>query len=579
MRKLSAFLVIALTAVGLAGVPAQASVIPGGTGYVYHMGSPTDGKLMRYNIAEDIDEEISTADPSCAGMRVEYPNDIEFDATNQYFYWSADNWQSPYTWIARMNLRTGVCQKVAQATALNSNGLSPIWRGMDIDEARGKLFFVDNQGDPLGAEPNNYSLGVIDLNSLPATGVIAAGAQVMVPITMVAGEPTELNYANEILLDGNYVYIGGKNTSQSQIGGSNEQGVGIYKMQLFDGQGALLNTVEAYKVYSYVDPVENNPHIIKMELHNGFLYYSTFIWRVGGIHKVDLSTYTPGNPVTTHSDLITNTNTFDISYGFTFGFGDTVFASDRPVWPGPFKLIYVDGSANAPAVTSGTLIDGAYSDTNVYGQMSYRTDVGPAAPVLSTPVRSSDSAGTFSYTVANTSQDRELAFVATGSDSSTVTGTCTASPCALTGLTAGVTYSVAMRQRWMNGATELMHSAVSNTVSVPVPTVVPPVAGKFTKSVSGFATMKSSLTAPQKKVLRSWALAHGASTTVSCIGYVGHNWKAVSTKALKALGLARAKAACAYIHQVSPSVAVGKTSVVLTNSQNATIRKVVLTLK
>ncbi len=95
-------------------------------------------------------------------------------------------------------------------------------------------------------------------------------------------------------------------------------------------------------------------------------------------------------------------------------------------------------------------------------------------------------------------------------------------------------------------------------------------------TVSGFVTMKSTLTSAQTRTIRNYVAAHPGSTSVSCVGYTGYNYLGASARTIRALATDRARRACAYA-AARTGATVGSLSVRLTSSQSASIRKVVLT--
>ncbi len=94
-------------------------------------------------------------------------------------------------------------------------------------------------------------------------------------------------------------------------------------------------------------------------------------------------------------------------------------------------------------------------------------------------------------------------------------------------------------------------------------------------SVSGFVTMKSTLTAKQKAAISHFTTANTGIATVSCIGYTGYNYKGVSQAKLRTLAKERATKACAYAAHLTGAT-VGSLTVKITSSKKAAIRKVIL---
>ncbi|MEO0312814.1 MAG: hypothetical protein RL140_44 [Actinomycetota bacterium] len=105
---------------------------------------------------------------------------------------------------------------------------------------------------------------------------------------------------------------------------------------------------------------------------------------------------------------------------------------------------------------------------------------------------------------------------------------------------------------------------------------VPANATGDTLSVSGFATMKYSLTSAQKSAIRTYVTANPGASTVSCVGYAGYNYLGEARHKIVALATTRAQKACDYA-AARAGATVGTVSYVLSNSRKASIRKVVIT--
>ncbi|CAB4333198.1 unannotated protein [freshwater metagenome] len=94
-------------------------------------------------------------------------------------------------------------------------------------------------------------------------------------------------------------------------------------------------------------------------------------------------------------------------------------------------------------------------------------------------------------------------------------------------------------------------------------------------TISGFKTMKSALTSAQKGAIQNFVSANTGIASVSCVGYTGYNYLGVSAHRIKALAKDRARKACNFA-AASAGVSVSALSVKITQSQNSSIRKVVL---
>jgi hypothetical protein len=94
-------------------------------------------------------------------------------------------------------------------------------------------------------------------------------------------------------------------------------------------------------------------------------------------------------------------------------------------------------------------------------------------------------------------------------------------------------------------------------------------------SVSGFKTMKSTLTAAQKTSIQNFVTAHAGIATVSCVGYTGNNFLGASAKTIRALAKARATNACNFAASKAGAT-VGTLTVKISQSSNDAIRKVIL---
>jgi hypothetical protein len=94
-------------------------------------------------------------------------------------------------------------------------------------------------------------------------------------------------------------------------------------------------------------------------------------------------------------------------------------------------------------------------------------------------------------------------------------------------------------------------------------------------TVSGFITLKSSLTNTQKSTIQKFVTANTGIATVSCEGYTGFNFTHISDAKIRNLAKARATNACQFAAKLA-SAAVGAITMKITKSQDDSIRRVVL---
>jgi hypothetical protein len=88
--------------------------------------------------------------------------------------------------------------------------------------------------------------------------------------------------------------------------------------------------------------------------------------------------------------------------------------------------------------------------------------------------------------------------------------------------------------------------------------------------------MKYSLTSAQKSAIRSYVTANPGASTVSCVGYAGYNYLGEARHKIVALATTRAQKACDYA-AARAGATVGAVTYVLSNSRQASIRKVIIT--
>lgn len=599
-----ALLGASLLTVGIAS-PASATPSASSSGYIYHLTNTSPSKFYRYNIAEDVDEQIGAVDSSCdfigSGWRI---SDLEVDDAHNvaYFIYTVSTWPAADTsTIRKMDLATGTCSTVISNSSYNANGLEPTWRGLTVDPTRNLLFFIDNQGYPnkdMSGHDNavNETLHYVDLNAgTPVDTVLPIVKKSNTPGAGVQAETTDLTFGHDITIAGDYAYIGGKNKRPSTGCGATAEcdawvestfgaltdastaSTAVFRVRLFDAATHNLITgtsLQSEKIFALLPSDSTDADISHVVIKNGYAYFSTFDWHEGGINKFRLSDFTSGSgtPITASTAVVDNYS-YDITYGFasapsTSG-GDYLFYTDRLTAP-EWRLVWAQESGSS--ATSGTETQ-ASSNTDQFGQIQYGAVATPHTPEVSGFVRVDANTATLTFATPSDAQSRtHYLWTVTGSDSSEMSGSCDSSPCTITGLDGSLTYRVSMRQQWASGGTEIIHSLESSPIDE---------AASFTsvtKSFGGFITMSSALTQPIKRAVGRWVTANPGGSSVSCTGYVGNNYLDVSPTELRSLARARAKATCSYVHRLDTDIAVGEIDLVISSSKNASIRKVKVTL-
>jgi hypothetical protein len=101
-----------------------------------------------------------------------------------------------------------------------------------------------------------------------------------------------------------------------------------------------------------------------------------------------------------------------------------------------------------------------------------------------------------------------------------------------------------------------------------------------TKSFTGFAFEKSTVTTAMKTQIRAWVNATATSgfTLVSCTGYTGYNANRREAAFLQTLAETRARNICNYIHSLKNVIAVNNTEGIPGDGKSATARKVTVRL-
>jgi hypothetical protein len=101
-----------------------------------------------------------------------------------------------------------------------------------------------------------------------------------------------------------------------------------------------------------------------------------------------------------------------------------------------------------------------------------------------------------------------------------------------------------------------------------------------TKSFTGFAFEKSTVTTAMKNQIKAWVRATATSgyTMVSCTGYTGYNANRREAAFLQTLAETRARNICNYIHSLKNVLAVNNTQGIPGDGKSATARKVTVRL-
>lgn len=474
-RGLTALLIVVASTAAALSMPQESSATPSltGGGYIYHVSDSPTYALKRFNIAENVDETIDTSDPSCSGLNIDNIIDLEVDGPRRMLYWIAG-----YSRLARINLTTGVCQSIVSKTGKNDNNNWVTWRGLDIDETRHALFFVDNQGFAGGSQTDNQTLHYVNLDDIPETGSVPSSVHSVIPITEVSGQESDVNFAMDITINGDFGYIPAKNnpSDPARCPGSCPNGTAVYRVRLFGTPTPnVVTTTESEKVFVFTDPSTVDPQMITVEFHSGKMFFSNFDSNARGIRKADLSGYSVGHPVTTWTDVVTDDGPGFIDYGFAFAQNDILFTTDTEGGWGNWKLTWIDASPGAPVVDSGNFVD-ARSDTSWYGQIDFDDTAIPSTPAISMAIRLDANNVELTFSIpTDATASTSYPWYAVGSDLSILSGVCTSSPCTISGLVDGISYSFRIRQSWYNGANEIVHSLKSAAVtdSEPPPPSLP----------------------------------------------------------------------------------------------------------
>jgi hypothetical protein len=535
-------------------------------GYIYLQNVANDG-IDRYNIATGQVEAINMSSASCQALDRNSIYEMAFDNAGSRIYWSNfSGGSSPNyrTQINVLNLKTGTCENLAQeAYVYVSNGDYYSFAGIALDIPNGRLYYVDEGGahttDPGPWQNKNRTLRWVDLNDS------SANRDHIIELTNEQYSYT-VGFAKDVVLDGDFVYLGGKNFDSPN---NKNSGDGIYKARVTTG-----NVVEAVsEISTVVSFEENNTDIYELDKRGDNIFYLSWnATATGGIYRFNTS-----DPWATLTQVMMNSwpandPTGNWKYtGFTLGQGDEMFTIDSPPGWGPL-VFYSSHEGNTPNMMVGT-----YHPSTYWGLFNYNSGLVPAAPIVNSVPRTTDTTASINFTPSiGADVDGNYIWTAKpvgGGDD--LSGSCTASPCTVSGLSAGVHYNFSMAHNFRNSAGEAIvrsnfSGEVIDTVSAQV---------SISRTFDGFPTMSSVLSKAQKSTIRAWINANPSLTQISCIGKVGYNWANVSKAELKYLAKSRAKAVCNYIHKIKPAIRITSTTYAVTKSKSAAIRLVSVTAR
>lgn len=381
--------------------------------FIYHAGPNIPVTFFKLNLRTGEDLQINVSDTSCTNLLSSSVSDLEVDSSRSVLYWVSHKYVPYSNFIAKLDLLSGQCQKIAEIDGKNTNNQDAIWRGLTLDIEKNLLFFVDNQAftnssDTSTVASKNNSLLYIDLAradfSNPSTTYTA------LPITVSSNSQTEVNFANDLVIKGDYAYINGKNETCPVNHGcadlSDPSGVAIYRVKLFNGSS--IETSEnrkSTKIFSWsmADAISANPsgwtvpsgmQLNSMRFYGGFLYFSEFAsWQIGGVWKIpELNIESRVSPITTPTKVLDNTNYQDFIGAVEITPDGKLFTSYRTDGnSGDFRLMSVNiidtssgidcGQEYHSGVYNSTFNSDKCSDNHIrtdinspaasYGQLSY----------------------------------------------------------------------------------------------------------------------------------------------------------------------------------------------------------------
>jgi hypothetical protein len=537
-------------------------------GYLYIQNYANDG-IDRYNLATGQVEAVNLSDSSCQALDRDEIYDVAPDETHYKLYWS--NFQSGSnpnyrTQLNVIDLKTGICTGLVSKTFVYSAGGERFaFTGLSLDQPHNRLYYSDEGGAQtvnLDAWHNrNRSLGYLDLSA-------SVGSQQHTIELTNAQYTMTVGFARDVVLDGDYIYIVGKNFISPNV---KDSGDGVFKARVTTSN-VVATTTAISTVVNYED---NDTDISQVDVRGNYVYFTakgnTADYNLG-ILKLNKTEEYP-TPVTVLGPSNgqpnpTGTRTYT---GFALGQGDDMFSIDFTTGWGPMGFYSSDDGANAQPLSGTYNASGSY-----WGLPSYSSGMLPNAPTITTVSRTADATATMNFT-SPTGADSDGIYswvakpVGGGSD---LTDTCTTSPCSITGLAAGVHYNFQLLHKFRNAAGQAI---VQSNYSAAVLDATPPASA--VNAFSGFPTMRSVLSKTQKTALRTWLNANPSMTSATCVGQVGYNWANVSKTELKSLAKNRAIAVCGYLKSLRPALSTHISTSVISKSKQSTIRKVTVTLQ
>ncbi|MEY4390869.1 MAG: hypothetical protein RLZZ400_612, partial [Actinomycetota bacterium] len=100
----------------------------------------------------------------------------------------------------------------------------------------------------------------------------------------------------------------------------------------------------------------------------------------------------------------------------------------------------------------------------------------------------------------------------------------------------------------------------------------------ISRTFSGFEFERTNLTSAMKNDIKSWLLANGDFTQVSCFGFTGYNVFNRTKAFMDKLAKTRATATCNYVKTIAKSAKVMSVGGVPSSSKNPSSRRVTITI-
>lgn len=543
-------------------------------GYIYYANSTNNG-IERFDVRNGRAETIPLTSASCAALDKNSIYEITPDPVTYKLYYT--NFVKNVSWspnvrraqVNELDLKTGECRSLVSTTytwidSTTSNGES--YTGLALDSQNRRLYYMNNDGgksiEANAWQNKNRSLAYVDLSD---------GTNHIIEITNTHSQST-IAFPNDVILDGDYVYTVGKTIPNvNGIGNSDS----VFRFRVTQN-GSVLASTESEVLYTFGPPTQNASNsrdLMQIGKFGNEIYVQSSIRSAySGIYKFDLSDPAGTQGVALISSWAPPQPTGTQQWaGFAFGENGELFSYDSPDsnW-GPAIFWKTAAGQNAVALS------GDARPNPQFGNLNYSAAQLPPVPTINQATQGADTTrATITFTPpVGADPDGEYVWVAKPTSGSEVTGTCSASPCSVTGLAAGVSYTFTLSHNFKNSNGDVIIRGKSSA------SVTPTLGSSSVSSeFAGFKTMSSKLSASQKTAIRTWVNANSSMTRVSCVGQVGYNWANVSRAELRALARNRANAVCNYIKAVRPAITITGTTIRILDSKQSGVRKVTVTLR